>query len=326
MTLAIAAFVAEDRADILDLWQRCFGDHADDPAAQLDRALAAPGCAVFVAREDGNFAGTAVAGSDGLRGWLHYVAVEPPRRRRGIASALVGHAETWLAARGITKIKLQVRRKAPDVSAVYRHLGYAEETHATLGKRIAPPDAATLIPARSGAPGCLDVVVTHLEMTSAPTAPAPKAPALKLAVLKVEDISVAYYRFLYAETGRNWVWYERRAIGDAELAALLAEKGVEIYVLHVGGQPAGYVEFDLRPLPAEVELRYFGLLPQFIGRGLGPWLLDWAIREGWRHAPHRLYVNTCTLDHPRALAMYQRLGFHPFAQESRILRDPRPLA
>ena len=113
---------------------------------------------------------------------------------------------------------------------------------------------------------------------------------------------------------------------DAELAALLAEKGVDVFVLHVGGQPAGYVEFDLRPLPTEIELRYFGLMPQFIGRGLGPWLLDWAIREGWRHAPQRLFVNTCTLDHPRALAMYQRAGFTPFRQETKTIRDPRPFA
>jgi GNAT superfamily N-acetyltransferase len=182
-----------------------------------------------------------------------------------------------------------VRADDPDALAVHRHLGYVDETHITLGKRIAGPGAVALPPTRSGEPGCIDVVVTHLEMNSSPTTPAAKPPALKMAVLKVENITVAFYRYLYAETGRDWIWYERRAMSDAELAAHLQEKGVEVYVLHVGGHPAGYVEFDQRRLPDEIELRYFGLLPQFIGRGLGPWLLDWSVREAWRHAPQRLY-------------------------------------
>lgn len=323
MSLAIAAWVPEDRAGLLELWQRCFGDRTED----LGRALAAPGCAVFVAREDGSFAGAAIAGSDGLQGWLHGVAVAPHRRRRGIGRALVRHAETWLAAQGVREIRLQALHGDADALAAFRHLGYGDQARTLLGKRIVDPEGATPVaPARSGDPGCLDVVITHLEMTTAPSLPAPKTPALKLAVLKAEDISLAYYRFLYAEAGRDWIWYERRAMSDAELGALLAEPGVEVYVLHVAGQPAGYVEFDLRALPAEVELRYFGLMKPFIGRGIGPWLLDWAIREAWRHAPQRLYVNTCTLDHPRALALYQRMGFRPFAQETRTIRDPRPLA
>jgi GNAT superfamily N-acetyltransferase len=249
----------------------------------------------------------------------------PNRRRRGVARALVRHAEAWMTARGCIEVKAQLRGADPDALAVHRHLGYLEQAHPTLTRTVVVEDGEAPAPARSGEPGCLDVVVTHLEMTNAPTTPAPKPPALKLAVLKAEDISVSFYRFLYAETGRDWVWYERRAMDDASLAALLAEAGVEVYVLYVGGQPAGYVEFDLRPLPAEIELRYFGLMKPFIGRGIGPWLLDWAIREAWRRAPQRVYVNTCTLDHPRALALYQRLGFRPFAQEIRTFRDPRPM-
>jgi GNAT superfamily N-acetyltransferase len=321
MSLSIAVWSSEDRREVLALWLRCFGDSARD----LDRALVAPGCAVFVAREDGAFAGAAIAGSDGLHGWLHGVAVMPSRRRRGVARALVRHAEAWMTARGCVEVRAQLCGDDPDALAVHRHLGYREEAHPSLGKTIVTQDGQAPAPVRSGEPGCLDVVVTHLEMTHAPTTPAPKPPALKLAVLKAEDISVPFYRFLYAETGRDWVWYERRAMDDASLAALLAETGVEVYVLYVGGQPAGYVEFDLRPLPAEIELRYFGLMKPFIGRGIGPWLLDWAIREAWRRAPQRVYVNTCTLDHPRALALYQRLGFRPFAQEIRTFRDPRPM-
>jgi hypothetical protein len=83
MTLAIRPYLPEDRAELLELWRRSFEGHADDPAAQLNLALAGPSTALFVAREDGSFAGTAMAGSDGIRGWLHYLAVVPARRNRG---------------------------------------------------------------------------------------------------------------------------------------------------------------------------------------------------------------------------------------------------
>ncbi|MBL8702565.1 MAG: GNAT family N-acetyltransferase [Alphaproteobacteria bacterium] len=322
--LTITAYREADRGDVLDLWQRCFPDYPDAAAAQLDLALRQSNAAVFVARESGALAGTAMAGSDGIRGWLHYVAVAPARRRRGIGRALVRHAETWIAARGVSKIKLQVRDV--DSRHVYVHLGYTTESHETMGKRIRPPHEQPVAEPRGGEPGCLDVVVTHLEMTSAPAMPGPKPPAMKLAVLKAEAITVPFYRFLYAETGREWVWYERRAMDDAALVAEIQHPEVDVFVLYVGGQPGGFLELDRRRHPAEIEIRYFGLMPGFIGRGLGRWFLDWSVREGWRHAPQRLYVNTCSLDHPKALALYQRAGFTPFRQETRAVRDPRPLA
>ena len=324
--LTVAAFEETDRTELLVLWRRSFPDYADDPAHQLDRALANPSSAVFVAREDGVFAGTAMAGCDGIRGWLHYLAVVPQRRNRGIARAMVRHCEAWLASKGISKIKLQLRADNLEFRHVYEHLGYTAETHLSMGKRILGPDAAPMPPVRSGEPGCLDVVITYLEMLAPPSAPQPKPPALKLAVLRAENISVAYYRFLYAEVGRDWTWYERRAVGDHDLAALIQDPLADVFVLHVGGQPAGYIELDRRRLPEEVEIRFFGLMPSFIGRGLGVWLLDWGTREAWRHAPRRVCVNTCSLDHPKALALYQRIGFVATNQERKTIRDPRPFA
>ncbi len=322
--LTVTAFSADDRTELLSLWRRSFPDQADDPASQLDLALANGSSAVFVARDDGVFAGTAMAGCDGIRGWLHYVAVTPQRRNRGIARALIRHCEAWLATRGISKIKLQLRADDLDARHVYEHLGYAAETDLSMAKRILGPESAQLPTVRSGEPGCIDVVVTHLEMLAPPVAPQPKPPALKLAVLRAESISVAYYRFLYAEVGRDWTWYERRSVRDSELAAMIQDPSVDVFVLHVGGQPAGYIELDRSRLPDEVEIRFFGLMPSFIGRGLGPWLLDWGVREAWRHAPRRAYVNTCSLDHPKALALYQRMGFTAFKQDRKTIRDPRP--
>lgn len=326
MTVAITACGPQDRADILALWRNAFPSYVDDPEAQLDRALANPGSAVFVARDAAGFAGTAMAGTDGIRGWLHYVAVAPNRRRQGIGVALVAHAEAWLATyRNVTKINLQVRHDNMAVCAFYRRLGYIEEQRASFGKRLTPTTAQPAPLPKPGTPGSLDVTITHLEMTTRPGPIRPTVPAVKMALLKVEEITPAYYRFLYAETGRDWIWYERRALDDATLAAEIGSPLIDLHVLHIGGQPAGYVELDYRRLPEEVELRFFGLMPRYIGRGIGPWLLDWAIREAWRRDPQRLYVNTCTLDHPKALALYQRCGFRPFRQDHRTILDPRPL-
>jgi ribosomal protein S18 acetylase RimI-like enzyme len=324
--LRIAALDVGDRDAVIALWRTAFPAYADDPAAQLDRALANPSSAVFVARDDAGVAGAAMAGNDGIRGWLHYVAVAADRRGAGIGRALVAHAEAWLARRqGVTKVNLQVRGDNAAVIGFYRRLGYATEDRASLGKRLAPPGGQEPPEPRSGAPGCLDVAITHLEMRAPPGPHRPPMPALKLALLRVEGIAPAYYRFLYAETGRDWIWYERRALTDTELAAETDVDGVEIHVLHADGQPAGFVELDFRRLPAEAELRFFGLMPRHVGRGIGPWLLDWAIREAWRRAPVRLVVNTCTLDHPKALPLYQRAGFVPYRQERKTILDPRPL-
>jgi GNAT superfamily N-acetyltransferase len=89
----------------------------------------------------------------------------------------------------------------------------------------------------------------------------------------------------------------------------------------VGGQPAGY--FELVPRDDNVvELEYFGLIPVFHGRGLGKWLLAEAIRAAWAKEPSKLIMETNSLDGPRALALYQKMGFTPYAQEPQVLIVP----
>jgi GNAT superfamily N-acetyltransferase len=92
----------------------------------------------------------------------------------------------------------------------------------------------------------------------------------------------------------------------------------------VGGVPAGYAELDCRH-SGEIELAYFGLIPEFIGRGLGAYFLAWAVDRAWQREPRRLWVHTCSLDHPRALATYRAIGFAEYARESVRIADPRPL-
>ena len=98
--------------------------------------------------------------------------------------------------------------------------------------------------------------------------------------------------------------------------------GVEILVLYRNGAPAGFAELDRRQ-EGQIELAYFGLMPEAIGQGLGVWLLHEIIDIAWSCEPERLWLHTCTHDHPRALPLYQRAGFAPYRQETRTIPDPR---
>ena len=178
---------------------------------------------------------------------------------------------------------------------------------------------------RDGAGKAIECVVTYLEMWARPALP-PLHPPLgaKLALMRAEPPSVSFYRYLYDAVGRGWRWTLRKRLGDAELRAIIEDPAVEIYVLHVGGVPAGFSELDRRRAP-DIELAYFGLAPEFIGQGFGAYFLNWTVRRAWEYAPARLWVHTNTLDHPRALGLYQRLGFVVYDRETALAdADPDP--
>lgn len=170
--------------------------------------------------------------------------------------------------------------------------------------------------------GKLEEVVTYLQMTAATPAPARPGRSEKLALMRAEKPTVAFYRFLYDTVGGQWMWHERRRMSDEKLAAIIRDPLVEIDVLYVAGVPAGYIELDRR-VSGEVELAYFGLAPDFIGRGLGSYLLAWGSNKAWRRGVRRVWVHTCNFDHPRAIAVYQRAGFVPYKQETNLIDDPR---
>ncbi len=168
--------------------------------------------------------------------------------------------------------------------------------------------------ARKKAPGeQLETTVTYLERTSPPRRPATPAPLGKLAVLRAERPTVSFYRYLYNTIGEAWNWSERRRLDDEALRAIIRHPEVRIYVLYAAGVPAGFAELDTRRA-GEVELAYLGLVPEYVGRGLGGYLLDWAVSAAWLMAPKRVWLHTCSLDHPSALPMYQRAGFVPYDQ------------
>jgi GNAT superfamily N-acetyltransferase len=153
------------------------------------------------------------------------------------------------------------------------------------------------------------------------TKPAPLRPILprryengKVALFKTTLPPVHYYRYLYQTVGNAHTWIERTKMSDQQLQSIIHHPDVDIYVLYIEGSPAGYFELDGREAN-QLELAYFGLVPEHIGFGLGAFLLNTAIQTAWSKPIQRLWVHTNTLDHPRALPNYQRFGFVPYAQE-----------
>jgi GNAT superfamily N-acetyltransferase len=168
----------------------------------------------------------------------------------------------------------------------------------------------------------LEDVVTYLEMTERPARGATPMPMGKLALMRAESCTVAFYRYLYAAIGEKWLWCERRAWSDEKLREVITRKTTEISVLYGAGVPAGYFELD-RSNPENVELAYFGLAPEFIGRRLGPWLLEQATLAAWTGPTQRFWVHTCTYDHPKAIVLYQRAGFRVYDRREVSFPDPR---
>lgn len=166
----------------------------------------------------------------------------------------------------------------------------------------------------------VEVRVTYLEMLEPPVDALPPAPP-GTEVRQLVPVTASSYRRLYDGVGRDYYWVDRHAIPDAELEAMLNEPGIEVHVLYVDGREAGYAELDRRT-DGEVRLMYFGLMPSFVGRGLGRWLLRWAIDAAWASRPRRIWVDTCTMDHPRALPNYERAGFRKYDVKTRSFVIP----
>src|ERR1700734_243417 len=142
------------------------------------------------------------------------------------------------------------------------------------------------------------VTVTFLRMDQAPHAQAPGLPS-GFQIVRAQAPSVHFYRYLYNTVGADYLWWLRRTMPDHELAALLRDKAVAIHTLYSGGEPAGFFELDARVWP-EVNLSYFGLMPNKIGQGVGFAFLRAAVDEAWRLGAAGITVNTCTADHARA--------------------------
>lgn len=111
-------------------------------------------------------------------------------------------------------------------------------------------------------------------------------------------------------------------MSDDELRAILHNPGIDIFVLSHNGVDAGLLEFDRRHVP-DIEILFFGVMSELIGKGAGRALLEHCLPLEWEHRPQRIWLHTCTWDHPKALAFYIRAGFVPYKRAIEIADDPR---
>jgi GNAT superfamily N-acetyltransferase len=160
----------------------------------------------------------------------------------------------------------------------------------------------------------VEVTTTFLEMRS-PEDFRPKAIERDdVSVKKLEIPTPVINHFFFVHVGRPWKWYSRLSWTIADWKALVEDEITTTWIGYVKGSPFGYIE--LRQEEQSVEIAFFGLLPQFIGMGLGGFLLSQAVRLAWQLEPNRVWVHTCTLDHKYALNNYLARGFSIYKQET----------
>ena len=167
----------------------------------------------------------------------------------------------------------------------------------------------------------VEITITHLAMESRPAYDRPSLPpGAPTVLIAAESPPVWYFLDLYRAVGSEYDWTDRFHQDREELRAFVQDPEVRLYTLMLAGWPAGFFMLDWRE-EGLCDLSYFGLVPEAIGQGLGSYLVRTAIHAGWdRPGVERMTVETCTLDHPRALGLYQRAGFQPVSQEHRLRR------
>ncbi|MEK6638286.1 MAG: GNAT family N-acetyltransferase [Pseudomonadota bacterium] len=135
--------------------------------------------------------------------------------------------------------------------------------------------------------------------------------------------ALAKYRALFTRVGAPWLWFSRLVMPDDQLSAILTDSAVELYVVvDPSGADVGMLELDFRELP-DCEIAYFGLVPGLSGAGHGRWLMAQAMVLAWRPEVERLWLHTCTLDHPSALNFYRAQGFTAIKRQIETFPDPR---
>jgi GNAT superfamily N-acetyltransferase len=175
--------------------------------------------------------------------------------------------------------------------------------------------------------GRMATVVTTLEMYE----PAPARPEVTDAgsgshsrweLRREARPDLGWYRDLFRRVGEEWLWFSRLTMTNDELSAVVHDPGVEIYALWQEGRAEGLLELDFR-MRGACELKFFGLMPALLGTGAGRWMMNRAIACAWAQPIRRFWVHTCTLDHPGALAFYQRSGFVATRRQIEVFPDPR---
>jgi len=154
-------------------------------------------------------------------------------------------------------------------------------------------------------------IVSYLEMKSPREFSPVDAPA-GFEVRKVDAPDGSMNQRMYREVGGDWDWTDRLVWSEEQWKAFAVQEGLETWLAYWGGEVAGYFELEVQD-GGQVEIALFGLLPQMFGKGLGSAMLSFAVAQAWSRADtKRVWLHTCTEDHPHALANYQKRGFRLF--------------
>ncbi len=164
----------------------------------------------------------------------------------------------------------------------------------------------------SGQPKAVTVTTTYLHIPS----PTHFRPAFvhnpDVQAIEAHEPSPDFYRFLYGTAGRDYYWLDRLSWSDATLSAYLEQPAVTLLPLYVRSSPVGYIELNAASDEPGAEVAYFGIFPSFHGRGFGKHLLSLGVQRAFDDGATRVWVHTCTLDGPYALANYLARGFIPY--------------
>jgi ribosomal protein S18 acetylase RimI-like enzyme len=162
-------------------------------------------------------------------------------------------------------------------------------------------------------------VVTFLELRKAPP---PSLPVPGLSTRLVPNPGIAWYRALYTRIGQDWLWFSRAVMPDAKLAAILENPDTQTVALERDGEAIGLAELDFS-VPDTVEIVTFGVVPEAIGTGAARALMTTVLALSFTSGARRVWLHTCTFDHPNALGFYRRQGFRAYKFAIEVSNDPR---
>lgn len=167
----------------------------------------------------------------------------------------------------------------------------------------------------------LATIVTTLEMRRRP--PLRPIPGSHFRLVRWERPAIDRYRTLFARVGAPWLWFSRLVMAEPALSAILDDPLIQVHaVIDPAGIEVGMVELDFRQ-PAACEISYFGLVPELAGQGHGRWLMAETLARAWTKGVERVWLHTCTLDHPGALGFYRAQGFVAIKRTIETFPDPR---
>jgi ribosomal protein S18 acetylase RimI-like enzyme len=161
------------------------------------------------------------------------------------------------------------------------------------------------------------IITTYLEMRSPDQLRPKRYGDARFQIHEKKERDWRFNRDLYLAVGQMWSWNDKRAWNDEQWKEYGLAPELRTFAAYYDNSLAGYYELR-RDEEGGVEICYFGLLPEFIGRGLGGALLTSAIEEAWRILPSvsRVWVHTCNLDHSAALANYRARGMTIYKQDT----------